>query len=186
VTLRTVNARDFNVVPWFPVALKLRGRRCLVVGSSDEAAARARALAEAGADVVRVPQFSPPDLDGVWLAVLGDRNPELADRLDQACEERRIFFAAVDDTRVGSYSHLAIAKAGSVICAIGTHGDAPALARRLRELLQGLFERANLAAFTERHAALRRATPSERRREVLGADVAEIRIDGELVLPPNR
>jgi siroheme synthase (precorrin-2 oxidase/ferrochelatase) len=183
VTLERTNGTGIGVTPWFPVALKLRGRRCLVVGSSEEAAARARALAEAGAQVVSVTQFSPPDLDGVWLVVLGDRNPELADRLDQACEERRIFFAAVDDTRVGSYSHLAIAKAGSVVAAIGTHGEAPALARRLRELLQALFDRSNLAAFTERHAALRRATPSERRREVLGADVAGVRLDGELVLP---
>ncbi len=181
-----MNATGFGVTPWFPVALKLRGRRCLVVGSSEEAATRARALAEAGAEVVELTQFSPADLDGVWLAVLADRDPELADRLDRACEERRIFFAAVDDTRVGSYSHLAIARAGSVVAAIGTHGEAPALARRLRELLQGLFERAGLAEFAERHAELRRATPSDRRREVLGQDVAELKLDGELVLPPRR
>ena len=186
MTLGRADATKIGVTPWFPVALKLRGRRCLVVGSSDESAARARALAEAGAEVVSIVEFSPADLEGVWLVVQGDRNPELADRIDRACEERHIFFAAVDDTRVGSYSHLAIVRAGSVMAAIGTHGEAPALARRLRELMQDLFERAGLAAFAEKHAALRRATLPERRRDVLGADVAEIRLDGDLVLPARK
>ena len=96
---------------------------------------------------------------------------------------RRIFFAAVDEPSVGSYAHLALARAGTVTAAIGTNGEAPALARRLRELLAGLFERANLAEFAEQHAALRRATPSSERREVLGADVRGLRLDGELVVP---
>ena len=168
---------------WFPVALRLRHRRCLVVGAGEEATARTRALAEAGAEVVRVERFSPTDLDGVWLAVLADRNQELADRMAAECEARRIFFVAVDDPRVGSFSHLALARAGSVVVAIGTNGEAPALARRLRELFQALFERAGLAAFAERHSALRQATPSELRRDVLGADARGMRLDGELVLP---
>ncbi len=171
------------MTPWFPVALKLEGRRCLVVGSSEEARSRARALGEAGAVVVEKADFAPADLDEVWLAVLADRDAELAARMDRECAARRIFFAAVDEPRFGSYSHLALARAGNVVVAVGTNGEAPALARRLRELLQDLFARSGLAAFAERHAALRRLTPPERRREVLGADVRDVRLEGELVLP---
>jgi siroheme synthase (precorrin-2 oxidase/ferrochelatase) len=171
------------VTHWLPVALRLQGRRCLVVGTSDDASARAKALGEAGAEVVHVHEFSPGDLDGVWLAVLADRNRELAERMHRECEEQRIFFAAVDEPAFGSFAHLAIARAGHVVAAVGTNGEAPALARRLREILQELFERSGLATFAARHAELRRLTPPEQRREVLGDDVRDVRLEGELVLP---
>ena len=56
---------------------------------------------------------------------------------------------------------------------------------RLRELFEALFARAGLAEFAERLAELRRVTPPEKRREVLGAAVRGVRLDGELVLPPK-
>jgi siroheme synthase (precorrin-2 oxidase/ferrochelatase) len=170
---------------FYPVALKLRGRRCLVVGAGEDADGRARALAEAGAEVVRAPSFAPELLDGVWLAVLSTRDREQAAHMDRECEARRIFFAAVDEPAFGTYSHLALARAGTVTVAVGTNGEAPALARRLRELFEELFRSANLAEFAARHAALRRSTAPAERREVLGADVRDVRLDGELVLPPR-
>lgn len=171
------------MTPWFPIALKLTGRRCLVVGAGDEADGRARALTEHGADVVRATTFEPSLLEGVWLAVLATRDVELARAMDRECEARRIFFVAVDEPSVGSFAHLALARAGNVTVAIGTNGEAPALARRLREILAELFDRASLADFAARHARLRSATPPAERRDVLGADVRDVRIEGELVLP---
>jgi precorrin-2 dehydrogenase / sirohydrochlorin ferrochelatase len=188
----------------FPIALKLSGRSVLVVGGGDEAALRAGALLAAGARVTVISEAPneklaamgrddrlelvrrapvPTDLDGRWLLVLADRNPALADELAREAEQRALFYCAVDDTRVGSFSHVAIARAGVVFAAVGSQGEAPALARRLREIFDELFARAGLAAFAERLAELRRVTPSEKRREVLDAAVREVRLDGELVLP---
>jgi len=168
---------------WLPVALKLEGRRCLVVGEGEDADGRARAFAEAGAEVVRAATFAPELLEGVWLAVLSTRDREQAAQMDRECDARRIFFSAVDEPAFGTYSHLALARAGTVTVAVGTNGEAPALARRLRELVEGLFARANMAEFAAQHAELRRATPPAERREVLGNDVRDVRLDGELVLP---
>ena len=189
----------------FPIALDLHGRRCLVVGSGDEAALRARALLAEGA-LVRViseqpspsvrelgalgaqvfeRSYQPEDFDDVWLVVLADRDPGLADRLAADTEARRIFYCAVDDPRVGSFSHLAIARAGIVFAAIGTQGEAPALGRRLRQLLEALFERAGLADFASRHATLRRKTPAADRKNVLGADVADLELTGDLKISPR-
>jgi uroporphyrin-III C-methyltransferase / precorrin-2 dehydrogenase / sirohydrochlorin ferrochelatase len=188
----------------FPVALKLTGRSVLVVGGGEEATRRTEALLAAGARVTvasaqpnekllqmardarlellqRVPVAA--DLDGRWLLVLADRNPVLADELAREAEQRALFYCAVDDSRVGSFSHLAIARAGVVFAAIGSHGEAPALARRLRELLEELFARAGLSAFAETLAELRRKTPPERRPEVLNAAVRDVRLEGELCLP---
>lgn len=174
--------------PAFPVALKLDGRACLVVGTGEEARARAAALESAGAKVVTLERrFVPEDLDGIWLAVLTERDAELAALIAREAEARRVFFCAVDQPEVGSYSHLGVARAGPVFAALGTQGEAPALARRLRELFEELFAKAGLGDFAERLAELRRNTPPERRREVLNAAVADVRIEGKLVLPkPDR
>jgi siroheme synthase (precorrin-2 oxidase/ferrochelatase) len=166
----------------FPIALKLAGTKCLVVGSGGEAELRKNALEAAGAAVVVVERdFHPERLEGVWLAVLTDRDAELAARMARATHERRIFFCAVDQPDYGTYSHLAITRAGPLFAAIGTQGEVPALARRLRELLDELFVRSKLAAFAESLAELRKRTPAERRRQVLNAAVESVRLEGRLV-----
>jgi siroheme synthase (precorrin-2 oxidase/ferrochelatase) len=171
------------MTPAFPVALKLVGKRCLVVGANEEARARAAALEAAGGVVTVVEQFSPNDLDGIWLAVLTERDRALAELVAREAEARRVFFCAVDQPEVGSYSHVAITRAGPVFAAFGTQGEAPALARKLRELVEELFTRAGLGAFAERLATLRKRTPPERRRDVLNAAVDDVRLEATLVLP---
>jgi siroheme synthase-like protein len=189
--------------PVFPVALLLEGRACLVVGSEPESLARTRALLEAGARpsvVCLAPsdelcalaqrgaialhdrEFADADLDDQWLAVLVDRDPELATRMAALAEARRVFFCAVDQPERNSYAHMAQARAGLVTLAISTAGQAPALGRRLREELERMTKQANLAAFAEQLAELRARTPSADRRAVLGAAVANVRFSGELEL----
>jgi siroheme synthase-like protein len=188
----------------FPVALHLDGKPCLVVGQNREAAERALALRDAGAVVVIVSRepdaelaetlereafrverraFVPDDLDGKWLAVLTDRDLELGRAMANEAILRRVLFCATDQAQPNSYSHMALARAGLVTVAIGTNGRAPALGRRLREEFSRLFAAANLAAFAARLAALRDATPEQRRREVLGAAVAGVHFEGRLELP---
>lgn len=187
---------------FFPVALKLQDRPCLVVGSSSEAASRTSALLEAGARVTVISSAPGPelaalthpnltlrhrsahagDLDGIWVAVLADRDPALEEALGRAAEEKRVLFCAVDRPQRGSFAHMALARAGLVSVAISTEGQAPALGRRLRQELQRLMDRAGLAAFADRLAALRARTPPEARREVLGKAVAGLCIEGSLSL----
>ena len=101
------------MTPMFPIALVLRQRRCVVVGDGSEAASRAQALADAGAEVlmVKAADYATSDLDAAWLCVLTDRNAELAARLGSDCEARQIFFCAVDQPSFGSFAF-----AGSAAC----------------------------------------------------------------------
>jgi siroheme synthase-like protein len=187
-----------------PIALKLEGRLALIAGGGDEALFRAESLTASGA---RVRVFTPnpgerieraaseglfeltrrdiveSDLEGAFLLVLTDRDETLAARLEQAANAKNLLYCAVDQPAFGNFSHLAIARAGLLFAAIGTQGDAPALARKLRELFEQLFASAGLAAFVDRLAILRAATPSEHRRRVLGDAVRDVRIEGRLVLP---
>ena len=189
--------------PVFPIALLLEGRACLVVGSGPEVTSRTQALLDARArptvvsaivnDAIRAlaaagrielheREFIDRDLDDKWLAVLVDENATLAARMARLAEAQRVFFCAVDQPQHNSYAHMAQARAGLLTIAISTAGQAPALGRRLREELERLLSAANMAAFVDRLAALRQATPSSERRKVLGEAVAGVHFSGKLEL----
>jgi siroheme synthase-like protein len=190
----------------YPIAIHLEARRCLVVGGGEEAARRAKTMADAGARVhvvspaacdeliglaqaggaeLSTRSFTESDLDHVWLVVQTDRDPALAERVGQACSARQLLFCATDHPARNGFSHMAIARAGLVKIAISTDGRAPALARRLREELQRLLDRSGLGALADRLAALRARTPSDERAAVLGAAVRGLRLTGELELPED-
>jgi siroheme synthase-like protein len=184
----------------YPVNLLLDDRKCVVVGGGAEAALRVGNLLEAGARVLLVGDEATPgldalassrlrverrpfdesDLDDAWLVVQATQDVALARRVGAACEARRIFFCAVDQPETSRYSHLALARAGSLSIAIGTEGRAPALGRRLREELARVLREAGAAEEVERLAALRAATPGSERREVLGRAVADVHFTGAL------
>jgi siroheme synthase-like protein len=172
-------------VKGFFVALDLAGKDCFVLGTSEEAAFRARLLSEHGARVVRFERHPPTDdeLGRAWLVVLADRDPELAGRVGAFCEARRILFCAVDQPGQNSFHHVAMTRVGEVTVAIGTDGRAPSLARRLREELGRVLAASRLASFSERLASLRERTPSEARKERMARAVSGVHFTGELVLP---
>jgi siroheme synthase-like protein len=170
------------------------------VGGGAEAALRAGNLLEAGARVLVVSEspvsglealaserlsvaqraFQAGDLDDAWLVVQVSQDAELAARVAKACEAERVFFCAVDQPEHSSYSHLALARAGSLTLAIGTEGRVPALGRRLREELSRVLSEANAADEVERLALLRDATPATERRDTMGRAVAVVRLTGAL------
>ena len=184
----------------YPLNLLLDDRLCVVVGGGAEAALRAGNLLEAGARVLLVGVEATPgldllasprlrverrafeahDLDGAWLVVQVAADAALARQVGVLCEARQIFFCAVDQPESSSYAHLALVRAGSLTLAIGTEGRAPALGRRLREEFSRLLSEANAEGEVERLAALRAATPSSERREVLGRAVADVQLTGDL------
>jgi len=189
--------------PVFPIALLLKGRACLVVGSSAELVARTQALldvharptvvsqapneairafAAAGKIALYEREFVDSDLSGKWLAVLVDENPALAARMASIAEIERVFFCAVDQPEHNSFAHMAQARAGLLTIAISTAGQAPALGRRLREELERLLSAAKMAEFVEKLAELRQRTPSSERRKVLGDAVSSVHFRGELEL----
>jgi uroporphyrin-III C-methyltransferase/precorrin-2 dehydrogenase/sirohydrochlorin ferrochelatase len=186
------------------VNLNLSGRACLVLGTGPELLVRVQNLLDAGAhvsvvsdaagDAVRALSrtrkvlleerpFSEADLEGKWLCVLVGAAPELALRVAEASERARVLFCATDGPEKNGFSHMALARAGSLVIAVGTAGEAPALARRLREELQRLLDESDMASFVERLAELRRHTPSADRKQVLGNAVAALNFTGKIELP---
>ena len=189
---------------FFPIALKLHHRRCLVVGSGANARARARTLPEHGAEVLILTADASDDwqpltdhpnarltsgrfreelLEGVWLAVLSDPNAELAATLGRACERRNVFFCAVDQPEHSSFSHVASVRTGPLSVSISSDGQAPALAKRLRQEFERLLLTPEFQHFVERVAELRRDAPPGQRGATLEPLLREFGLDGRLRLP---
>lgn len=189
--------------PSFPVALKLEGRLCLVVGNDAEAVRRLEALTESGARLHLVAnnpsrelclraralgctlserEYQTSDLDGVWLAVLCERNAELAARMGADTDARHVFFCAVDQPASSSYSHVGITRSGPLFIAIGTEGRAPALARRLKHELDRALSIPAVTEFVDALVRLRESTPQAQRSARLTREAARLRLEGGFVV----
>lgn len=187
------------------VALDLDGKPCLVIGSSPEAALRASALRQAGAEPRVVADspgpelealatsgtaslerrgFQEADLETAWLVILADRDAELAARVGALCAARRLLFCAIDQPAHNNFAHLAVARAGRLRIAISSAGTVPALAKRLRQELERVATEAGLGEFADWLARVRAELPRSERAEELTRLVAGIRL-GPLELPPR-
>ena len=139
----------------FPVALEVAGRRCVVVGGSDEAERRARALVECDADVLvlaAAPEaglvdldrrgrltlvrrsYAPGDLAGAFLVVTTDTDYNAA--VFAEAEAHGVLCHAVDAPRHCHFAMPSVLRRGELTVAVSTGGRAPALAKRLRHRLE--------------------------------------------------
>lgn len=123
---------------YYPVFLDLRGRSCLVIGEGELADEKVRGLEQAGARVVRSPSFDP-DRSDAFLIVAVTADPGLGRRIKKFADRRGILVNVVDQTPNCSFIAPAIARRGDLVMAISTSGKSPALARKIREQLEGQF-----------------------------------------------
>jgi uroporphyrin-III C-methyltransferase/precorrin-2 dehydrogenase/sirohydrochlorin ferrochelatase len=128
----------------YPLALRLDGRRVLVVGGGAVATRRVPALLEAGADVVLVSPvltpalqshvdagrlrwqprvFVPSDVDGCWLVQVAVDDKDAAAQVSAAAEERRVFCVRADDKEAASAWTPAVTRHGPVTVAVLAGGD---------------------------------------------------------------
>ncbi|HYL34023.1 MAG TPA: bifunctional precorrin-2 dehydrogenase/sirohydrochlorin ferrochelatase [Stellaceae bacterium] len=171
----------------FPICLDLAGKRCLVVGIGREAERRASSLRRAGAQVVASPGFVATDLDGCTLAIAADVPLAIGEAVSHAAKARGILVNVADRPALCSFIMPAVIDRAPVTLAISTGGASPALARRLREMLDAIVPRrlGALAALAgEFRLCVRRgiANPAQRRAfwdQILDGPVARLALAGE-------
>ncbi len=178
----------------FPAFLDLVGRRVLVVGGGTVAASKIPRLLEAGAHVVVVapevaPEveampveivrrpFAPGDLEDAWY-VISAAPATVNASVAREAGRRRIFVNAVDDPRHATAFAGSGFTRGPVTVALSTGGEAPALARVLREALERLIGR-NVEDWTALAGRLRQdwrreGVPIGKRRDRLLASLVEL------------
>jgi uroporphyrin-III C-methyltransferase/precorrin-2 dehydrogenase/sirohydrochlorin ferrochelatase len=178
--------------PLFPVFLDLAGRRVLLVGGGAVATRKAAALLEAGADVVvgapvlsdalaqavaegrlghRPGRFEPAWLEGAWLVIAATDDAEVNAAVAREAETRRLWVNVVDDAPRCSFQVPARVERGPLQVAISSRGEAPMLARWLRESLEteldpGLGQLAEWLG-SKRDVLRERFPDSVRRRQVI-------------------
>jgi len=137
---------------WTPLFLRLEGRAVLVVGGGEIALRKVAELALSRARVTIVspecdgdlPEgvtwirraFEPVDVAGKWLVVAATDDPNVQRAIASAANDQRVFVLAVDDLTNANAISPAVVRRGPVTIAISSNGEAPALTRLLREIVE--------------------------------------------------
>ncbi|KRE90590.1 sirohydrochlorin ferrochelatase [Frateuria sp. Soil773] len=174
----------------YPLFAHLSRRAVLVVGGGTVAERKVAALLAAQAQVTvnaytltpqlqrwvdegriahRGDPFQDGWLDRVWLVVAATSDRETNRLVATLAELRRIFVNVVDDAELSSFHVPAVIDRAPLTVAISSGGDAPMLARLLRERLETLLDHslgplAALAARLRKRIRIRHPEPAARRR----------------------
>ena len=131
----------FDPLPpaFYPVSLNLVDRRCIVIGSDEEAKEKALALREVGADL-RI--FTDPalvheeDLAIAFFVISTPQDEAFSKWLRRLSERYRFLLCTIDQPLYGFVAMQAIVKAGPARIGISTGGVAPRVGKKLRAALQ--------------------------------------------------
>jgi siroheme synthase-like protein len=145
---------------YFPIFVEMTGRRCLVIGGGAVAERKIAGLLEAGAAVVVISPgstetiarwskeqritfnarcYRPGDVRGFELAFIATGDPEVNNTVFDEGRERGVWVNAADDPAHCDFILPSILRRGDITVAVSSGGSSPALARTIREELEGYF-----------------------------------------------
>lgn len=147
-------------VDYLPLFASLKGRPVLVVGGGEIAERKIILLRRAGADVQVVAtrlsaplqqladqqqihwlaqQFTPSQLDAVFLVIAATNDRALNRQVFDEANARQRLVNVVDDQPLCSFIFPSIVDRSPLVVAISSGGNAPVLARLLREKIEALL-----------------------------------------------
>jgi precorrin-2 dehydrogenase / sirohydrochlorin ferrochelatase len=153
--------RDMLETPFYIACLKLKGRRCLVVGGGDIGLEKVEGLLACDADVTLLAPVAHPeledmaregsiqwerreyagagDLEGVFMAIAATDDTEANIVVYDDAEKRAMLVNVVDVPPLCNFILPAIVRTGPLAIAISTAGASPALAKRMKRQVSELF-----------------------------------------------
>ncbi|HEJ1074686.1 siroheme synthase CysG [Serratia ureilytica] len=175
---------------YLPIFADLKQRPVLVVGGGDVAARKVSLLQRVGAEIRIVAQslspeleqqrqqgrvlwlgktFDPQQLDDVFLAIAATDDNALNAAVFAEADKRRVLANVVDDQPRCSFIFPSIIDRSPLVVAVSSSGQAPVLARLLREKLEALLpaslgQMAQVAGRWRGQVKQRLASIGERRR----------------------
>jgi siroheme synthase-like protein len=145
----------------YPVALRVTGRSCLVVGGGGVAARKVRSLVEAGAVVTVVSpelgadltaarsedalwtwqarEFRAEDVDGCLLVVAATDDSRVNRAVAAAAAQAGALRNVVDDPEASDFFVPSVIQRGQLQLTVGTGGAAPAVAAAVKRRLESAF-----------------------------------------------
>jgi siroheme synthase-like protein len=146
--------RDMLETPFYIACLKLKGRRCLVVGGGDIGLEKVEGLLACDADVTLVAPVAHPeleemakegsiawerreyagaaDLEGVFMVIACTDDTDVNIAVFDDAEKRAMLVNIVDVPPLCNFILPAIVRSGPLAIAISTAGASPALAKRMK------------------------------------------------------
>jgi siroheme synthase-like protein len=152
--------RDMLDTPFYIACLRLKGRRCLVVGGGDIGLEKVEGLLACDADVTLVAPDAHPalrelalegsirwerrayesgDLDGCLIAIAATDDTDVNIAVFNDAERRAMLVNVVDVPPLCNFILPAIVRTGPLAVAISTAGASPALAKRMKREIAELF-----------------------------------------------
>jgi precorrin-2 dehydrogenase / sirohydrochlorin ferrochelatase len=153
--------RDMLETPFYIACLKLKGRRCVVIGGGDIGLEKVEGLLACDADVTLVAPVAHPDLEGlaaegsirwekrgyagdgdlegVFMVIAATDDTDANIRVFDDAERRAMLVNVVDVPPLCNFILPAIVRTGPLAIAISTAGASPALAKRMKREVSELF-----------------------------------------------
>jgi precorrin-2 dehydrogenase/sirohydrochlorin ferrochelatase len=152
--------RDMLETPFYIACLKLKGRRCLVVGAGDVGLEKVEGLLACGADVTLVApdaipaleelaaegsitylrrEYESGDLEGHLIAIAATNDTDVNIGVYDDAEARAMLINVVDVPPLCNFILPAIVRTGPLAVAISTAGASPALAKRMKREIADMF-----------------------------------------------
>ena len=142
---------------YYPIAIDLTDKKTLVVGGgavalrkvevlleygssvtvvSPEVMPELRSLAECGKIEIRLKPYGHEDIEGAVLVVAATDDRNINSQVSRDAQAANILVNVVDDPELCSFIVPATVKRRDLMISISTGGKSPALARRLREMIE--------------------------------------------------
>jgi precorrin-2 dehydrogenase/sirohydrochlorin ferrochelatase len=153
--------RDMLETPFYIACLKLKGRRCAVIGGGDIGLEKVEGLLACDAGVTLIapvahpeledlaaegsiewekrPYAGPTDLEGVFMVIAATDDSEVNIGVYDDAEKRAMLVNVVDVPPLCNFILPAIVRSGPLAIAISTAGASPALAKRMKREISELF-----------------------------------------------
>jgi precorrin-2 dehydrogenase/sirohydrochlorin ferrochelatase len=145
---------------FYPIFLKIRGKRCVVVGGGQVARRKVRALLEYGANIEVISpdpcpelielegrrkigilkrQYQPGDLNKALIAIAATDSSDLNQQVVKEAQDKAVLVNAADDLENSDFIVPSYLRRGDITIAVSTAGRSPALARKIRARLEKEF-----------------------------------------------
>ena len=152
--------KDMLTTPFYMACLRLKGRRCVVVGGGDVGLEKVEGLLACDADVTLIAPVAHPelvqlategsigwerrpyrsgDLDGCLIAIAATDDTDANISVFEDAEERAMLVNVVDVPPLCNFILPAIVRTGPLAVAISTAGASPALAKRMKREIAETF-----------------------------------------------
>jgi siroheme synthase-like protein len=142
---------------YYPIFLNLNGKRCMVIGGGVVALRKIKGLLECKADITVISpvicselkqvvnkwdlrvihrRYRTGDLTGSEIAIVATRDGNLNKAVAEEARSKSILVNVVDNPKLSDFIVPSCMRNGDIAVAISTNGRSPALARKIRVILE--------------------------------------------------